>query len=230
MFVEGEGLVVSKKGPGVFLQGLAVHDWYGNALAGRNLSFEFVASVFKYCEKNSVPCIAFLGDDCATMEMRPEVEEMHSVYYEPLAQVQTLTEILAGPPVKKMILIAGPDRINDDIQPYWTEKVQDSGANVMKAVECHLELVPEGVNKWNGVKSLVDIAGIPMESVLSVGDGGNDLQMVNGTGIGVAMGNATKEVCFHSSVDSLFPLVFISTQYKSHMILLYARHIFVCLH
>lgn len=196
--------MVSKSGPGVFLQGLAVHDWSGSALAGSNLSFEFVASVFKYSEKNSVPCIAFLGDDCATMEMTPEVEEMHTVYYEPLAEVQTLTKILSGPPVKKMLLVAGPDRINEVIEPHWTQKVQGTNASVMKAVESHLELVPKGVNKWNGLKNVVEMADIPMQSVLSIGDGGNDLQMVNGTGIGVAMGNATEEVCHRLRVDTVY--------------------------
>ncbi|GMH33966.1 hypothetical protein BSKO_01800 [Bryopsis sp. KO-2023] len=190
----GDGLVVSLSGAGVFLQGLAVHDWRGKAMMGPNLSASFVASVFQYCEKQNVSCIAFLGDECATTKMTDEVEEMHSRYYEPLAKEVTIDQILQGPTPKKIVLMAEPSRILQEIQPHWERNVEGTGADVMIAVENHLELVPRGVNKWNGVKTLAASAGVGLDSVMAVGDGGNDFEMVQGAGLGIAMGNGVEKV------------------------------------
>lgn len=191
---EGDGLLVSTRGPGVFLQGLTVYDWSGEACVGPDLSSDLVMSVFRYCESANISCIAFSGDECLTTRMTSDVEDMHTVYYEPLAKEVSISDILAGPSVKKLLVVEDPSQIQDVVMPYWSHRAVDAGASVMIAVENHMEIVPTGINKWSGVQQLVDSAGMPMQSVLSIGDGGNDTQMVKGTGIGVAMGNAVEEV------------------------------------
>lgn len=57
-----------------------------------------------------------------------------------------------------------------------------------------LEIVPSGVNKWDGLQLLLNHLGLPPSALMAVGDGGNDLAMVAGAGLGVAMGNAVQEV------------------------------------
>ena len=70
----GDGLVVSASGPGIFLQGLAVHGPAGAPLPGAVLDRGVVAAAFEYAERMDVPLCAFLGDTCATLRMEPELK------------------------------------------------------------------------------------------------------------------------------------------------------------
>ncbi|WDF82032.1 HAD family hydrolase [Lacticaseibacillus pabuli] len=52
----------------------------------------------------------------------------------------------------------------------------------------------KGVNKLAGLRAICRHAGIDMAESMSFGDQLNDLEMVQGAGVGVAMGNAVREV------------------------------------
>jgi hydroxymethylpyrimidine pyrophosphatase-like HAD family hydrolase len=61
-----------------------------------------------------------------------------------------------------------------------------------------LDIAPDGVNKATGLERVRDELGIPRDRVLVIGDGRNDIDMlqwaVGGGGVGVAMGQAPDEV------------------------------------
>ena len=56
------------------------------------------------------------------------------------------------------------------------------------------EIAPVGVTKWSGVLSLAREWGIEAAEICAVGDDVNDLPMIHGAGLGIAMGNAQPEV------------------------------------
>lgn len=56
------------------------------------------------------------------------------------------------------------------------------------------ELAPAGVNKWSAVRRLAEDWNIPVEAICAVGDDINDIPMIRGAGLGIAMGNALPEV------------------------------------
>ncbi|MEK6238857.1 MAG: Cof-type HAD-IIB family hydrolase [Planctomycetales bacterium] len=56
------------------------------------------------------------------------------------------------------------------------------------------EVAPAGADKWSGVRFLADAWEIQPEEICAVGDDVNDLPMIRGAGLGVAMGNARPEV------------------------------------
>ena len=56
------------------------------------------------------------------------------------------------------------------------------------------ELVPSGWDKWRAVEHLLEDLGVPASDLVAIGDGGNDLGLVSGAGVGVAMGNAVPAV------------------------------------
>jgi Cof subfamily protein (haloacid dehalogenase superfamily) len=58
----------------------------------------------------------------------------------------------------------------------------------------NLEITPKGRTKEAGVKSVCEILGIKMEQVIAIGDELNDLPLLRGAGLGVAMGNANEEI------------------------------------
>jgi Cof subfamily protein (haloacid dehalogenase superfamily) len=57
-----------------------------------------------------------------------------------------------------------------------------------------LDIAPDGVNKATGLEIVRERLGIPRERVLAIGDGRNDIDMLQWAGVGIAMGQAPEEV------------------------------------
>lgn len=57
-----------------------------------------------------------------------------------------------------------------------------------------VDVLPKGCSKLTGIQRMVEKLGITNENVYAFGDGLNDVQMIEGVGVGVAMGNAVEEV------------------------------------
>ncbi|WP_226578326.1 Cof-type HAD-IIB family hydrolase [Halobacillus litoralis] len=55
------------------------------------------------------------------------------------------------------------------------------------------DVLPRGGSKAEGIKKLVEAAGLRMEDTYAFGDGLNDIEMMREAGTGVAMGNAMPE-------------------------------------
>jgi Cof subfamily protein (haloacid dehalogenase superfamily) len=56
------------------------------------------------------------------------------------------------------------------------------------------EIAPAGVSKWSGVQWIARGLEIPDIAICAVGDDVNDLPMIEGAGLGIAMGNAPDHV------------------------------------
>lgn len=68
--------------------------------------------------------------------------------------------------------------------------------------DCHLtrsnpytvDIIPAGGSKLIGIQQCAEALGIQMDEIMAFGDSWNDLEMLSGVGIGVAMGNAEEAV------------------------------------
>jgi hydroxymethylpyrimidine pyrophosphatase-like HAD family hydrolase len=76
------------------------------------------------------------------------------------------------------------------------------------------EIAPAGATKWSGVCRLADEWGIAGDEICAVGDDVNDLPMIRGAGLGVAMANAVPElqaeadrIAPHNDADGLVEVV-----------------------
>lgn len=67
-----------------------------------------------------------------------------------------------------------------------------------------LEVVRKGINKAVGVKAIADFYRIPQEAIIAFGDEGNDLEMIDYAGTGVAMQNAIPEIIAVSNQQTEF--------------------------
>lgn len=57
-----------------------------------------------------------------------------------------------------------------------------------------IDIMPRGVNKWTGCQWVLQQTGFSPEHAIAFGDGLNDMQMLQGVGLGVAMGNGHAEL------------------------------------
>lgn len=65
---------------------------------------------------------------------------------------------------------------------------------VVRSTPFFLEFLNKEVNKGVGVEMLAKHLGVKREEVITMGDAGNDLHMIEYAGMGIAMGNAFDEV------------------------------------
>ena len=65
---------------------------------------------------------------------------------------------------------------------------------VIRSEADSLEVLNKLASKGQALKELANILEIPRERVMAIGDSGNDIDMVDYAGLGVAMGNAVSEV------------------------------------
>lgn len=59
---------------------------------------------------------------------------------------------------------------------------------------CYMEVANRAVCKWKGLRALADHLGIDHADICAVGDEVNDVTMIAGAGLGVAMGNGHPDV------------------------------------
>ncbi|KAK2080056.1 hypothetical protein QBZ16_002452 [Prototheca wickerhamii] len=180
--------------PGIFLQGLLVYGLQGRLLASAALEPAVVRQSFEYALENGIALTAFLGDDCIAPSIEPGVVELHERYHEPLARPVPDPAAAAGHLVRKLLFLTDPVVVERRLKPEWAARLRGTDAETMQALPNMLEIVPRGWNKWVALQHLLKDLQLSPSQLMAVGDGGNDLQMVQHAGIGVAMGNAVPEV------------------------------------
>ena len=60
--------------------------------------------------------------------------------------------------------------------------------------EACVDIMARGISKWGGLQELLALLGMDASQVVAAGDYNNDLPMIRGAGIGVAVANALPEV------------------------------------
>lgn len=84
----------------------------------------------------------------------------------------------------------GVARVHADLEPYF-----DAVALSLSGADDYCgEVGINGIHKATGMKRYLEYVGISREDSIAIGDGPNDLQMMDYAGIGIAMGNAKDEV------------------------------------
>ncbi|KXT75487.1 Cof-type HAD-IIB family hydrolase [Streptococcus sp. DD12] len=107
------------------------------------------------------------------------------------ARAVSLSDI-AGEQIFKAMYMAEPT-VMDAFQTQVEEKLA-SDYSVVRSQPYLFEVLPKGVSKASGLKSLCQNLGIDLADVMAIGDAANDLEMLAEVGYPVAMGNASPEV------------------------------------
>ncbi|GEP19649.1 sugar-phosphatase [Pediococcus argentinicus] len=94
--------------------------------------------------------------------------------------------------IPKVMFIDHPD-ILEKAKPTILEHFGEN-YSIVQSEPFFIEMMHKNVSKGNAVKELVEHLGLSQENVLTLGDQGNDLSMIEYAGTGVAMENAIPAV------------------------------------
>jgi len=177
--------------PGVFLQGLAVYGADGVLVASQRLPPPVLAAGLQLSAASGVAVAAFSGDACFSVGRSARLEELHTRFYEPLCEPRARAEeLLAGPPVQKLLFYADTAAQMDALVTQATPLFLDSAALVRSAPDM-LEVLPPLASKGAGVRRLLEALGVSPGRAMAVGDGNNDVEMFAEVTLAVAVANAT---------------------------------------
>ncbi|HWV27926.1 MAG TPA: HAD family hydrolase [Aeromicrobium sp.] len=101
--------------------------------------------------------------------------------------VQSVEELVAEPVTR--VIVRAPERSVNEFHTLADELgLEDT--NYYVGYTAWLDIAPQGVSKASGLQVLCDKLGVDASDVLAVGDGNNDVEMLQWAGRGVAMGQA----------------------------------------
>ncbi len=91
-------------------------------------------------------------------------------------------------PITKCLIVGEPERLAI-LEKEMYEKLKDR-MGVFRSEPYFLELVPKGIDKAQSLSVLLEETGMKREEMITIGDGFNDLSMIQYAGLGIAMANA----------------------------------------
>lgn len=106
--------------------------------------------------------------------------------------IRTLADLDPTVMYSKFIMLDEPSQI-DQLEAAIPADLAER-YTVIRSMDHSIEVLNNEASKGRTLKELADHLGIPRERVMAIGDSGNDIDMVDYAGLGVAMGNAVPGV------------------------------------
>ncbi|KAH7523565.1 hypothetical protein FEM48_Zijuj06G0025500 [Ziziphus jujuba var. spinosa] len=141
-----------------------------------------------YSWENKVPLIALSKDHCLTLLITQWLT--HRMLKAEI--IPSVDQLLATADVQKLIFVDTAEGVATSLRPYWSEATKGR-ANCVQAVPDMLEIVPPGTSKGSGVKLLLDHLQISPKEIMAIGDGENDVEMLELASLGIALSNGSEK-------------------------------------
>ncbi|MGL4853549.1 MAG: Cof-type HAD-IIB family hydrolase [Phocaeicola sp.] len=182
--------------------GCEIIDWKSGELLYENaLDPEVLPYLHACATKNNFAMISYEGNDVITEHPDDEyVIKEAKLNRMPIKKVENLLETIQFP-VAKCLIVGEPNRLKvleGEMYEVLKEKM-----GVFRSEPYFLELVPQGVDKAQSLAVLLSKLGMTRQEMIAIGDGFNDLSMIQYAGLGIAMENAQPVVKEHADYITL---------------------------
>lgn len=133
-----------------------------------------------------------LTDQIVLTPKKSRYTELESEINQIPIQVGPVNEVDASTLIVKVMFVDEADRLDAAYSqlPEWVKEKY----TILRSAPYFLEFLDKSVNKGVGVSAVARQLGLKREEIICVGDAGNDLDMIQYAGLGVAMGNAFDEI------------------------------------
>lgn len=177
--------------PGVYSQGLLIYNGDGTVRTSTVMDKNILRRIITFAEDRGFGVLAY-SDNRILTRRADEVAEKIAEYGEPVAEsVGALQNILDTTQINKVILYGQESKVPS--LRWQLSKQLDGQVHLTRAqVKGILEVLPSNTSKGKGVMRVMKDLNIPPENTLAIGDGENDIEMLQAVGTGVAVGNAVQ--------------------------------------
>ncbi len=180
--------------PGVYSQGLVLLNSDGTIRYQRDLAPGTARIAIEYIESIGGTIVAVA--DAGTRILSERVSSLTDFmvdHHEPDPElVGPLSGIVDSIPITKLLIEANPADI-ETMREALRARLNGS-ATLVRSMPQLIEVLPKDASKGDGLRRLLDDLRIDPRHVLAMGDGENDIEMLQMAGIGIAMGNANERV------------------------------------
>ena len=178
--------------PLIAYQGAQTWSAEGVLLDETLLSRDYLPEAIEYCAENGLE-LAVYAQDRIYQSSQLYDDAYYAVWFGlPQVYVEDVIVALPGDPIKYIAI--APDRASGDRIEREVRALAGGRYQVMRSHAWFVEGLAAGVSKGAAAARLAARLGVPREQVMALGDGGNDLALVEWAGLGVAMGNAAPAV------------------------------------
>lgn len=183
--------------PGIFLQGLTIYQPDGTVTYEKQLDPVVARQVITFAEDRGYTVIAYSGSSILMRTITQKGRDLTINYQEPEPDaIGALQNVLGEMPIHKLMVVK-PDEPRRIKALQWQLDKQMDGK--LTLIQLHnipdaLEILPVGSGKGVAFKPLLKQIGVSANETLAIGDGENDIEMIQQAGIGVAVGNASQSL------------------------------------
>ena len=168
-------------------------DWRTKELLYANvLPDDVLPHLAKSAQENGLALLSYDGDFVLTE--CPDDEYVAKEAFINKMEIKATDDFLSDVPrpVPKCLIVGHPDKLIP-VEAELSIDLQDI-ISVYRSEPYFLELVPMGIDKARSLAVLLEKLGMTRQEMVAVGDGYNDLSMIEYAGMGVAMANAQEPV------------------------------------
>ena len=183
------------------------------------LSKEQVLKIVDICEENSIYCNVYTGNEVIAKSLNYNVLFYHKEnskkpegkrtninivtnmrkYIEELDENESFLKMTVCDPSKTIFngiirRLREIDTIDVLDVSHMSRKTIKDGTEDVQIEYFYTEITNKNVNKWTAIEYLLEAENIKPEEVMAIGDNVNDKEMIENSGLGVAMGNSIDQI------------------------------------
>lgn len=159
----------------------------GEVISANTISREALETAYSAAKEFGIGIITYKDGDIIAADRSDEYIALESrINGMPVRISDNFLSDISHDPVK--CLLTGDPEIAEKAEKRLAELLSGK-ANVFRSEPFFVEVVPNGIDKAESIKTLIARLGIAREEVIACGDGFNDVSMIKYAGLGVAMAN-----------------------------------------
>lgn len=163
----------------------------------KSLEKKYIFDVLDIIENNGFSPIIFLKDFIFTKDLKDEYVEIISKFINPeIARVKDVKQYIKDNKLEEKVLKIGICQEYDvlkELDDKFTDTIKNE-YTISFSLPFFLELMAKDTDKGSCLKEICRLNNIDISETIAMGDGENDIPMLNICGLSFAMGNAMENV------------------------------------
>lgn len=168
-----------------------------NALLSIEISMEITAAILKFIQKSTIHMSLYHGDEWFVPQMDYWANrEMNNTKVKPaVAELETVCENWNSKNIGPHKIMCMGEKGEIQLLENYLNIHHATDLNIYRSKDTYLEIASKQISKLSALSILLDKKfNINLEDVIAFGDNYNDIELLKGVGLGVAVGNAREEV------------------------------------